>query len=60
VKVPVDFGDGKLREVEVMHTFAGGREIYRSRIMTNPVTKKLCYVEYDPDENKVRVVEVSA
>ena len=60
MRVPVDFGDGRKREVEVHHTYAGGKEVYRSRIITNPVTKRPCYVEYDPTVNEVRVVEVSA
>ena len=60
MKVPVDFGDKKLREVELFHTFAYGKEIYRSHIITHPISKKPCYVEYDPDTGEITVKEVEA
>ena len=59
VRVPVDYGDGKKVEVECPYfvvTKDGAR--YRSKIHTNPVTRKRCYVEFDPYTKEVKVVEV--
>lgn len=62
MRIAVEYGEGVRREVEVEHTLilVEGRlkEIYRSRIHTNPVTKKNCYVEFDPGSGDVKVVEV--
>lgn len=62
MKIPVEYGKGVRRECEVFHAliFVDGRpkEIYRSRIHTNPVTKKRCYVEFDPESAEIKVVEV--
>ena len=59
MKVPVDYGDKKFREVEVYHTMTAKGEVYRSIIHTNPVTKKRCYVEFNPKTGKVEVIEVA-
>lgn len=58
MKVAVDYGNGVRVEVEVHHTLTDNGEVYRSIIHTNPVTKKRCYVEYEPKDGKVKVVEV--
>ena len=59
VRVPVDYGDGKKVEVECPYlTVVDGKVLYRSKIHTNPVTRKKCYVEFDPNTGEVKVVEV--
>lgn len=59
MRISVDYGDGKKREVEVFPVILGnGKMVYRSFYHTNPVSRKMCYVEYDPDEKKVVVKEV--
>jgi len=59
VRVAVDYGDKKRREVEVYPVVLGnGKLVYRSAYHTNPVTRKLCYVEYDPSQNRITIKEV--
>ena len=63
MKIPVKFVDkqGKehVREVEVFHTYARGKEIYRSPIFTHPYDPaKRIYVEFEPDTGEIKVVEV--
>ena len=59
MRIGVDYGDGRKIEVEVFPVYLGkGKLIYRSALHTNPVTKRLCYVEFDPDEDKVEVKHV--
>ena len=64
MKVAVDYGDKKLREVEVHHTVIMDpktkkpKEIYRSVIHTNPVSGKRCIVIFDPASGEVKVKEV--
>lgn len=58
MRVAVDYGDGKKREIEVYHTVIKDGEIYRSIIHTNPVTRKRCYVEFNPKTGEVEVKEV--
>jgi len=62
MKVGVDYGDGVKREVELIHTVIikdkKPKEIYRSQIHTDPVNKKRCYVEFDPETGDITVKEV--
>lgn len=59
VRVPVDYGDGKKVEVECPYlSVVEGGVVYRSKIHTNPVTGKRCYIEFNPSTGEVKIVEV--
>jgi len=59
MRISVDYGDGRKREVEVFPVILrDGKMVYRSFFHTDPVNRKMCYVEYDPSSGKVKVIHV--